>query len=320
MKYKDYYEILGISRDATQDEVKKAYRKLARQYHPDISKEAGAETKFKEIGEAYEVLKDPEKRKAYDQLGSYQPGQEFRPPPDWEQSFGPGTRYYEFSGEDLGGFSDFFFGLFGGGMGRQASSGQSARAHFSAHGQDFETTIHIDLKEAYSGTTRTLQMEVSEITSDGVIKRIPKNITVRIPKGATEGQRLRVKGKGGKGVHGGRDGDLYLIIAINPHHMFKVHGHDLYVTVPLTPWEAALGARIELPAIERKILLTIKPGAQSGQKLRVPGKGLPKPKGGSGDLYAVLQIANPSELTATEKSLYESLAKSSSFNPRTSFK
>jgi curved DNA-binding protein len=319
MKYKDYYQILGISRNATQDEVKKAYRKLARQYHPDISKESGAEAKFKEIGEAYEVLKDPEKRKAYDQLGRYQPGQEFRPPPDWEESFGPGTRYYEFSGGDLGGFSDFFFGLFGSGMGRQASA-RPSRAHFSINGQDFETNIRIDLEEAHRGTMRTMQMEVPEIMPDGGIKRTPKNITVRIPKGATDGQRLRVKGKGGKGLHGGHDGDLYLTISIKPHRTFKVNGHDLYVTLPVAPWEAALGAKIEIPAVEQKILLTIKPGAQSGQKLRIAGKGLPKPKGGFGDLYAVLQIANPSTLTATEKSLYETLAKSSSFNPRTSLK
>ena len=319
MKYKDYYQILGISRNATQDEVKKAYRKLARQYHPDISKESGAEAKFKEIGEANEVLKDPEKRKAYDQLGSYQPGQEFRPPPDWEESFGPGTRYYEFSGGDLGGFSDFFFGLFGSGMGRQASA-RPSRAHFSINGQDFETNIQIDLEEAYRGTMRTMQMEVPEITPDGGIKRTSKNITVRIPKGATDGQRLRVKGKGGKGLHGGHDGNLYLNISIKPHRTFKVNGHDLYVTLPVAPWEAALGAKIEIPAVEQKILLTIKPGAQSGQKLRIAGKGLPKPKGGFGNLYAVLQIANPSTLTATEKTLYETLAKSSSFNPRTSLK
>jgi len=319
MKYKDYYQILGIKRNATQDEVKKAYRKLARQYHPDISKESGAEAKFKEIGEAYEVLKDPEKRKAYDQLGRYQPGQEFRPPPDWEESFGPGTRYYEFSGGDLGGFSDFFFGLFGSGMGRQASA-RPSRAHFSINGQDFETNIQIDLEEAYRGTMRTMQMEVPEITPDGDLKRTPKNITVRIPKGATDGQRLRVKGKGGKGLQGGHDGDLYLTISIKPHRTFRVNGHDLYVTLPVAPWEAALGAKIEIRAVEQKILLTIKPGAQSGQKLRIAGKGLPKPKGGFGDLYAVLQIANPSTLTATEKSLYETLAKNSSFNPRISLK
>jgi len=319
MKYKDYYQTLGISRNATQDEVKKAYRKLARQYHPDISKESGAEAKFKEIGEAYEVLKDPEKRKAYDQLGRYQPGQEFRPPPAWEESFGPGTRYYEFSGGDLGGFSDFFFGLFGGGAGRQASA-RPSRTHFSINGQDFETNIQIDLEEAYRGTMRTMQMEVPEITPDGGIKRIPKNVTVRIPKGATDGQRLRVKGKGGKGLHGGHDGDLYLTISIKPHRTFRVNGHDLYVTLPVAPWEAALGAKIEIPAVEQKILLTIKPGAQSGQKLRIAGKGLPKPNGGFGDLYAVLQIANPSTLTATEKSLYETLAKSTSFNPRASLK
>jgi len=167
---------------------------------------------------------------------------------------------------------------------------------------------------------RTMQMEVPEITPDGGIKRIPKNVTVRIPKGATDGQRLRVKGKGGKGLHGGHDGDLYLTISIKPHRTFRVNGHDLYVTLPVAPWEAALGAKIEIPAVEQKILLTIKPGAQSGQKLRIAGKGLPKPNGGFGDLYAVLQIANPSTLTATEKSLYETLAKSTSFNPRASLK
>ena len=319
MKYKDYYQILGISRNAAQDEVKKAYRKLARQYHPDISKESGAEAKFKEIGEAYEVLKDPEKRKAYDQLGSYQPGQEFRPPPNWEESFGPGTRYYEFSSGDVGGFSDFFFGLFGSGMGRQAGA-RPSRAHFPINGHDFETNIEIDLEEAYRGTTRTLQMEVPEITPEGVIKRTPKTITIRIPKGATDGQRLRVKGKGGKGVHGGQDGDLHLNISIKPHHTFRVNGHDLYITLPVAPWEAALGAKIEMQAVEQKILLNIKAGAQSGQKLRIAGKGLPKPKGGFGDLYAVLQIANPAKLNAKEKSLYEKLAKTSSFNPRNSLK
>jgi curved DNA-binding protein len=319
MKYKDYYQTLGISRNATQDEIKKAYRKLARQYHPDISKESGAETKFKEVGEAYEVLKDPEKRKAFDQLGSYQSGQEFRPPPHWEESFGPRTRYYEFSSEDFGDFSDFFFELFGSAAGHHRAA-RPSHAPFAVKGQDFETTIQIDLKEAYYGTTRTLQMEVPEITPEGLIKRTPKTLTVRIPKGATDGQKLTVKGKGGKGINGGQDGDLYLNISIMPHHTFKVNGHDLYVTLPVTPWEAALGAKVEMSGIEQKIVLNIKPGVQSGQKLRIAGKGLPKPKGGFGDLYAVLQIATPSKLTARERSLYEELAKSSSFNPRSSSK
>ncbi|MGA1871672.1 MAG: DnaJ C-terminal domain-containing protein [bacterium] len=314
MHYKDYYAILGVSKTASQDEIKKAYRKLARKYHPDVAKNSGSEAQFKEIGEAYEVLKDPEKRKAYDQLGRYQPGQEFRPPPEWDEKFSPKTHYYEFSNEDLGDFSDFFFSLFGG----MGSRGRARRydSKVPMDGQDYETTIEITLEEAYHGTMRTLQMEALEHTPEGHVRRVPKTITVRIPKGPVNGQKLRVPGKGGKGINGGRDGNLYLDIVIRPHHLFNAHGHDLYLTLPLSPWEAALGAPIQVPTLGGAVRLKVKPGTKSGQKLRLKGKGLPKPEGGYGDLYAIAQIVVPTSLSEKEQSLFEELSRVSSFDPR----
>ncbi len=302
--------------DASLEDIKKAYRKLARKYHPDISKEHEAEDRFKEIGEAYEVLKDPKKRTAYDQLGSYQAGQEFRPPPGWDQQFGREAQYTEFSASDLGNFSDFFFELFG--MGSRGSAKGHRTRNFSIKGQDFEANIQITLDEAYKGTMRDLKIEVPELTPDGHIRRVSKNFTVRIPKGATDGQKLKVAGKGGKGMHGGQDGNLYLNVTIKPHHLFKVIGHDLYLTLPVTPWEAVLGANIEVPSMEGKVRIRIKPGVKSGQKLRIAGKGLPKPGGGHGDFYAILQIATPPALTEKERSLFEELSRISSFNPRCS--
>jgi curved DNA-binding protein len=314
MQYKDYYKILGVERTASEDEIKKAYRKLARKYHPDVSKEKDAEEKFKEVNEANDVLSDPEKRKAYDQLGSYQPGQDFRPPPDWEQQFGAGT-HFDFSGMDFG---DLFAQMFGGGMG--AGAGRR-RAHgfgggFAQPGQDFEVGLEISLEEAFHGAEKTLQLEVPEPSPQGFMVRVPKTVKVRVPKGATEGLRLRVAGKGGSGMHGGHAGDLYLNIKIAPHPWFKVVEHDLYLDVPLTPWEAALGATVEIPTIDGSVRLKVRPGSRSGQKMRLAGKGLPRPKHGHGDLYAVFQIATPTELTSREHELFEALAKESEFKPR----
>lgn len=315
MQYKDYYQILGIDRKATQDDVKKAYRKLARKYHPDVSKEPNAEEKFKEVGEAYEVLKDSEKRAAYDQLGTYRTGQEFRPPPGWEQQFsqargGSG----EYATHD---YSDFFAELIG--MGKRGAHRRTAPS-FAMTGQDYEVTVHLKLEEAFRGTETNLELVAPEYTEEGTVRRVPKTIKVRIPKGVTDGQKLRVPGKGGKGINGGPNGDLYLNIALHPHPLFKASESDLYLEVPVTPWEAALGASIEVPTLDGSVRLKVPASAKAGQKLRLSGKGLPKPGGGHGDFYAVLQIASPTVLNAREKDLFEELAKVSSFNPRGHFR
>lgn len=313
MQYKDYYKILGVDRKATEDEIKKAYRKLARKYHPDVSKEKNAEEKFKEMGEAYEVLKDKEKRAAYDELGNHRAGQNFRPPPGWEQQFTRGQ-----SPDSNADFGDLFSELFGmGSVG--ARSGRNPRErHVGMPGQTYEATVHISLEDAYRGSEVTLDLTVPEHTQEGV-RRVPKSITVRIPKGITDGQKLKVPGKGGAGINGAPNGDLFLNIVLHRHPLFKASVHDLYLDVPITPWEAALGANIEIPTMEGNVRLKIKEGARAGQKFRLAGKGLPKPGGSHGDLYALLQIVMPSVLSATEKGLFEELAKVSSFNPRGHF-
>lgn len=300
MKYKDYYKILGVEKTASQDEIKKAYRRLARKYHPDVSKEKDAEEKFKELGEANEVLKDEKKRAAYDQLGSYQAGQDFRPPPGWGQGQG---------GAD---FSDLFSELFGG-----ARPGGRRGGGFARPGQDFEVAVTISLDEAFHGVERSVTVELPEATAEGYMVRVPKTIKVRIPKGTTDGQKLRLPEKGGRGSHGGLSGDLYLNIHIQPHPFFKMAGHDLQLEVPVTPWEAVLGATVEVPTMEGNVRIKVSPGAKSGQKMRLTGKGLPKRTGGHGDLYAILQIVAPAELSEAEKALFEELAKISTFNPRT---
>ncbi len=311
MKYKDYYAILGVARDAAEADIKKAYRKLARKYHPDVSKEPGAEERFKDVGEAYETLRDKEKRAAYDALGRHRPGQDFRPPPDWAQHFGAG------GAEDLGGIdlSDLFASL-GGGFGRaRGFRGRDMRIQ----GEDFEVTVHLGLSEAARGTEVALELAMREMTSDGRIVRTPRTVRARIPKGVTDGEKLRLPGKGGPGANGGPSGDLYLNIALHPHPLFRPSGHDLYLEVPVTPWEAALGAQIEIPTLEGRLSLKIPAGSKAGQKLRVAGKGLPRPHGGAGDLYAVLGIQVPGTLSAREKELFEQLRAASGFDPRGHF-
>lgn len=312
MKYKDYYKILGVERGASQDDIKKAYRRLARKYHPDVSKEKDAEDKFKEVGEAYEVLKDDDKRLAYDQLGSHRPGQDFRPPPDWERQFGQGHAFGEFAGADFG---DFFAELFGGAH----HGGRRGTRASAVAGRNYEVAVAITLEEANQGIERNLQLEVPETSPQGYAVRIPKTIKVRIPQGAVDGQKLRVPGKGGQGAHGGPAGDLYLNIVIEPHPLFKPSGHDIYLEVPLSPWEAALGASIEVPTLTGRVRLKIQPGTRAGQKMRLSGKGLPKPGGGHGDFYAVLQIVAPPTLGDEERKLFQELANVSSFNPRRHF-
>ena len=299
MKYKDYYAILGVPREASADDIKKAYRRLAQKYHPDVSKEAGAEEKFKEVAEAYQTLKDAEKRAAYDQLGSgFREGQEFRPPPDWGERFhfqqGDGAAGFSFDDLDLG---DLFEGL-------RTQARREARER-PIPGRDYEATIHLSLDEAHRGTQVELQLD--------------KPITARIPKGAADGQRLRLRGQGGKGVNGGRDGDLYLNIVLHPHPLFRPSGHDLYLDLPLTPWEAALGATVEVPTLEGRVALKIPPQTPAGRKLRIASKGLARPGGGEGHLYAVVQIVNPTVLSPRERELFEELEKASRFDPRGHF-
>jgi curved DNA-binding protein len=299
MKYKDYYKILGVERGAGDEEIKKAYRRLARKYHPDVSKEANAKERFQEVAEAYETLRDKEKRAAYDSLGSHRPGQDFRPPPDWFDRFGSG-RADDLRDVDL---SDLFesMGIFGRARGRTGGRGMQFP------GEDYEVTVRLGLEEAAQGTERELRL-------DG------RTIRARIPRGAIDGQRLRLAGKGGPGASGGPPGDLYLQIVLEPHALFKPSGHDLDIEIPLAPWEAALGADIEVPTLESAVRMKVPAGSKGGQKLRLAGKGLPRPGGGAGDLYALLNIVVPGTPSERERQLYEELRAASKFDPRSRFR
>jgi curved DNA-binding protein len=312
MKYKDYYEILGLARGASEADIKKAYRRLARKYHPDVSKEAGAEEKFKEVAEAYQTLKDPEKRSAYDQLGTHAAGQDFQPPPNWRQQWQP-SEEQSFSADDLD-LSALFEHLRGGGG---SGGGRGPRgARMSMAGQDYEVAVPISIEDAYSGTEIDLDLNMPEYDSEGRLRRTPHAFKARIPRGATDGQRLRVPGKGGKGINGGRNGDLYLNISLRPHAIYRATGHDLYMDLPLAPWEAVLGTGVEVPTPGGSVRLKVPPGTQAGRHLRLPGRGLPIPKGGQGDLYAVVQIVVPSAVNDRERDLYRQLADDSAYDPR----
>ena len=311
MKYKDYYQTLGVERDASADDIKKAYRKLAHKYHPDVSKEPNAKERFQEVGEAYETLKNAEKRAAYDQLGSgYQPGENFRPPPGWESQFAHGGADGQQPFEDID-FADLFAGL----SGRGARGGK-----FPIPGQDFEVAAQITLEQAVRGTELDINLSIPEYDGSGAMRRVPHTFKARIAKGASEGQRLRLPGKGGKGINGGRDGDLWLNITLAPHPLFRPDGHDLYVDLTLAPWEAVLGASVEVPTLEGALRLKVPEGTLAGQKLRLSGRGLPKPRGGAGDLYAVAQIVVPAHPGEPEKELYRKLAEATTFDPRGHFR
>lgn len=312
MKFKDYYATLGVGRDATADDIKKRYRILARKYHPDVSKEAQAEQRFKEVAEAYATLKDPEKRAAYDQLGQQRPGEEFRPPPEWSTQFGSGQA--AFDEMDL---ADLFAGI----AGRSRHGGQGGRRGpaGASRGQDYEVTVPLTLEEAHRGTEVSLDLTTTEIDGHGALRRVDKRVTARIPKGPIDGQVLRLPGQGGKGINGGPDGDVYLNIALRPHRLYRVSGRDLFLDLPLAPWESALGATVEVPTLAGPVDLKVPPGTRAGQQLRLAGRGLPKPEGGAGDLHAIVQIVLPSALTEREKSLYKELASASTFDPRPHF-
>lgn len=306
MKFKDYYATLGVDRNASESDIKNAYRKLARKYHPDVSKERDAEEKFKEVAEAYEALKDPEKRKAYDELGRHATGEEFRPPPDWQQTFGGG----QFSFDDID-LADLFAGLRAGARGRGAGAAMA--------GRDYEAQVQITFDQAFHGTEITLDLSEIEFDDAGQARRVPRKVTVRVPKGVTDGQVLRVPGKGGKGPSGGPAGDLFLDIRVQAHPLFQADGQDLYIDLPLAPWEAVLGTIVELPTPAGTVSLTVPAGTRAGQKLRLGGRGLARQGAAAGHLYAVVQIVVPQVVDERARALYRQLAEQSTFNPRAHF-
>jgi len=325
LEYKDYYETLGVSRSAEKDEIQKAYRKLARKYHPDVSKLEDAETKFKEINEAYEVLKDPDKRKKYDQFGSAwkQARQSGSPPPGWEgipfdfSQFagqgGPGGGFrFEGGGPGFGGsgFSDFFEMLFGGAAGGAGAGfgGRRARQQAARKGADQETTITLSLEEAARGGQREIAL------TDGAGQT--KKLSVKIPPGVKPGGRIRLSGQGGSGLGGGPAGDLYLRVELTPHPSLRLKGVDLHTTVPIAPWEAALGGQASVPTLDGNETIKIPAGTSSGRKVRLRGKGFPRPKDGAGDLYAEFRIVVPEKPSDEERALYEQLEEASDFDPR----
>ncbi len=313
MEYHDYYKTLGVARDASQDEIKKQYRRLARKYHPDVSKEANAEQKFKEIAEAYEVLKDPEKRSSYDQLGSnWKAGQEFRPPPGWEQAFGGGGAHFG-GGMGGGGFSDFFESVFGGGMGAGMGGAGFSGGPQQPSSQTLRITIR--LQESYEGGRRKVM--IPEFGPNGQETGQHKKLEIRIPKGIQEGKKIRLAGQGPSAMPGGARGDLLLEIHFETDSLFTLEGQNILLTLPITPWEAALGGKVTVPTLGGNVELKIAAGAQSGQKMRLKGRGLPgKP---SGDQMVTLQIQTPPADTPILEQLYRSLETESTFNPRSHF-
>ena len=303
---------MGVERNASQDEIKRAYRRLARKYHPDVSKEANAEQRFKDIGEAYEVLKDPQKRAAYDQLGpNWQAGQEFRPPPDWSGGFDFKAQG-GFGADELD-FSDFFESLFGnrGGAGRQ--QGRQSQS-FRSRGKDHRAQISITLEDAYHGVSRAIQLQVPEQDAQGHIHTTTRTLNVKIPKGISEGQQIRLAGQGAPGVGGGGNGDLYLEIHFELHRLYRVEGRDIYLDLPVTPWEAALGAKVTVPALGGAVEMKIAPNARSGQKMRLKGRGLPGNP--PGDYYVTFQIVVPPADTKQARDFYHTMATEMPFNPR----
>lgn len=309
MEYKDYYKTLGVERDASEDDIKRAYRKLARKYHPDVSKEPDAEEKFKEVQEAYEVLHDPEKRQAYDNIGSgWQAGQDFRPPPGWE---GQGFEQH-FTDTDFGDFSDFFESLFG--HARRAGSGRRGFTDFRAAGQDQHARLRISLEDAYHGATRTVNLTVPEVDEQGRVQRRQRELKVRIPAGVLPGQNIRLQGQGSKGIGGGEAGDLFLEIEYEPHPYFQVQQRDIYLDLPITPWEAVLGGKVAVPTLGGKVNLTIPPNSQTGKQMRLKGRGLPgKP---AGDQIVRLKVVTPPAKTDEQRSLYEQMRDLMPMNPR----
>ena len=321
MEFKDYYQVMGLARDASQDDIKRAYRRLARKYHPDVSKEADAERQFKELGEAYEVLRDADKRAAYDRLGpDYRAGQDFQPPPGWDAGFesaGAGGRAQREQAQD---YSDFFESLFGrGDMGAGARAGRSARGAFHMQGEDRHARIQIDLEDAYTGATRMITLELPQIDEQGHVTLQQRQLEFKIPRGVRAGQHIRLAGQGGPGIGDGQPGDLYLEVEFRTHAHYRVDRRDVYLDLPVAPWEAALGAEITVPTPSGQLALTIPPGSNAGRKLRVKGRGIPgaTPDAAAGDFYFVLQIVTPSADGEAARTAYRELAAQfPAFQPR----
>ena len=325
VKFKDYYKLLDVPRTATQAQIKKAYRKLARKHHPDVNKSAGAEDRFKEISEAYKALGDPEKRKRYDQLGmNWHTGQDFTPPPEWgdvkfEFQGAPGEG---FTAEEFGGFRNFFETLFGraGASGGVRHASASPRAtQWKMRGQDHEAEMTVGLDDAFHGAKKSISIQSADIDDKGRVHRKTKTFNVTIPAGITDGSRIRLAKQGGAGIGGGPAGHLYLRVHIAPHRVFRVKNHDLEMTLPVAPWEAALGAKVTIATLDGKVSLRIPHGTQSGSQLRLRGKGLPaRGHGGKpGDLLVDIKIVVPKRLSEQEKKLFQELAETSKFKPRT---
>jgi len=314
LQYKDYYQILGVKKDAALADIKKAFRKLARKYHPDVSKEPNAEAKMKEINEAYTVLSDVEKRAAYDQLGrGYQPGQEFKPPPNWDAGF-------EFSGRGFNAgeaaeFSDFFAELFGkmrGGAGKQ--SGFYSHGNFSARGEDHHAKVMLDLEDSFRGTSRQIGLRVPRMDQQGHVLLENRLLNIKIPQGVYEGQIIRLAGQGAPGVGDGKAGDLLLEVCFNPHPRFRIDGRNLHLNLPVAPWEAALGATVNVNLIDSQLKVRIPEGTQSGRQLRLSGKGIPSRP--PGDLLLDIQVVLPPADTETARQLYRNMAQELAFDPR----
>ncbi len=310
MEFKDYYKILGVDPTADDKAIKIAYRKLARKYHPDVSKHANAEAQFKEVTEAYEVLKNSAKRAEYDELRQYaNQREEFRPPPGWQPSGSAGGGGESYHQAD---FSDFFSSIFGsGGQPR----GQRRRDPFSQRGQDVETDLPIFLEDTLSEELKEISYHLPGYDSDGRLTEVKKTLKVKIPPGVMDGERIRLEGQGGLGAGKAANGDLYLRIRLVPHPLFDVEGHNLIITLPVAPWEAALGAKVTLPTLSGKIKLTIPANSQSGQRFRVKGRGLPG-KHIQGDLYAVLKVVMPPATEPATDALWQQLAELAPFDPR----
>jgi curved DNA-binding protein len=313
MDFKDYYKILGVEPTADDKAIKTAYRKLARKYHPDVSKEKDAENKFKEANEAYEALSSPEKRAEYDELRKYgQHGRPFQGPPGWEGRAGSGF------GQEGGDFSDFFSSIFGSaGRGNGNPFGRGQQRSAGRRGQDVEMELAIFLEETLANESKKISFQVPQYNGAGHrVGETTKTLNVKIPAGVTDGERIRLKGQGAPGVGGGANGDLYLIIRLAPHPLFDVEGHNLIITVPLAPWEAALGTKVAVPTLTGKINLTIRPDSQSGQRLRVKGNGLLDKHGQRGDLFAQLKVVMPSHADDATRELWKTLSEKAAFNPR----
>jgi curved DNA-binding protein len=313
MEYRDYYTILGVERSADQESIKRSYRKLARKYHPDVSKEPDAEAKFKELNEAYEVLKDPEKRAAFDQLGSnWQAGQDFQPPPGWDQGFEfHGGGYTQVDPEQ---FSDFFESLFGRGGFGGAHGFHRGAGHGARRGENAHAKILIDVEDTYRGATRTLTLRHSKLGADGRPQMHERSINVKIPVGIAAGQQIRLAGQGEPGFGGAEPGDLYLEVEFKPHSLYHLDGKTVYLDLPVAPWEAALGATVRAPTPTGPVDLKIPANSRTGSKLRLKGRGLPAKE--PGDLFVVLQIALPTADSEAAKNAYRQMEKAFDFEPR----